>query len=191
MTPSTPKAGENTVISVTKWFDNKKVEAFLADIFSAWERGRKADSSGKVPSDDWGYIVRRTMEYSASVAAATLEDAGGPIAASGAQHYSKAAFADGLAKGQAMVASKPAGKLFMPAAASPQMDSEAILKTIGGEMRKMFEAGLEQGKSTTDAVIEAGKLAKPSGEIVKVQRNGAGEIIGAVKQLVYDGNGGA
>ncbi len=58
-------------------------------------------------------------------------------------------------------------------------------------MRKMFEAGLEHGKSTTDAVIEAGKLAKPSGEIVKVQRNGAGEIVGAVKQLVYDGNGGA
>ena len=50
---------------------------------------------------------------------------------------------------------------------------------------------LEHSKSATDAVIEAGKLAKPSGEIVKVQRNGAGEIVGAVKQLVYNGNAGA
>ncbi len=99
MTASAPETGEQSAISVTKWFDNKKIEAFLLDIFGTWERGRKAvDSSGKIPGDDWAYIVRRTMEYSASVAAATLEEAGGPIAASGAQYYAQAAFADGLAR---------------------------------------------------------------------------------------------
>lgn len=175
MTTTPPEnKGEKTVpINLSKWFDNAKAQAYLADIFSAWERGRKAvDSSGNIPSDDWSYIVRRTVEFSASIAAATMEEGGRQISAT--------AFSDGYAKGQAAV--KFPGKL---AVSSPKLDSDAILKTIGEELRKMFEAGLQQGKEAAAGTGEAGKLEKPSGEIVRVQRNAAGEIIGAVKEFTY------
>lgn len=180
-TPPENKGATTVPINLSKWFDNAKAQAYLADIFSAWERGRKAvDSSGNIPSEEWSYIVRRTVEFSASIAAATLDEAGGQIATHGAKAIAATAFSDGYAKGRAAV--KLPGKL---AESSPKLDSDAILKTIGEELRKMFDAGLQRGKEAAAGTGEAGKLEKPSGEIVRVQRNAAGEIIGAVKEFTY------
>ena len=194
MTTTAPPAIENDIhIRLNKCYDPQKINAYLVDIFTAWERGRHAVENGTKTSDDeYQKIFRRTCEFLVSVASAVIEEASPPIIAIASKLATDFAFADGLAKGKAIGALQP---IMRPAAIlstkPPALDSEAILKTIGGELRKMFEAGLEQGKGTTDAIIEAGKLAKPSGEIVKVQRNGAGDIVGAVKQLIYDGNGGA
>lgn len=190
MTAKAQERGHDIRINLTKWIDTGKVDSFLSDIFTLWERGRQPFVDGvNARDEEFQKIVRRTYEFSAAIAAAVLDEAAAQIAVGATKGVSEQAFADGFSKGRAMGARKPGDNLPLPAVASPQLDNAAIVKTIGDELRKMFEAGLEQGKSATSAIIEAGKLAKPTGEVVKVQRNGAGEIVGAVKQLVYDGNG--
>jgi len=181
MTAAPQKNNDPSSIHLTKWIDEGRVNSFLSDIFSAWERGRQPFAGGaKTREEEWQKIIRRTGEFSVHIAAAVLEEACGPMIAAATNGVSEQAFANGLAKGRAMGGRNPAGK--------PPLPAVEIVKTIGEELRKMFESGIEQGRSREDAIIEATKLAKPSGEIVKVQRNGAGEIVGAVKQLVYDGS---
>ena len=194
MTTTAPPANRNDIhINLKKWPDQQKINAYLVDIFTAWERGREVSENGtKTGAEEFQKIIARTQEFLIYVVAGVIEEASPQIVASVAKYSTDIGFAEGLEKGKAIGALQPIKRpAALPSPNSSAIDSEAILKTIGGELRKMFEAGLEQGKGTMYAVIEAGKLAKPSGEIVKVQRNGAGEIVGAVKQLVYDGNGGA
>lgn len=170
----------------------EEVAAFLQAVLERYEKGRLIeplpDGSGysaRMNDAAWGELFRFVYEVVNGTAASTAT----AVAKAVGEH----AYNEGGKAGmkQSLENFRKHGAKGLSVGQLAPLDSEAILKTIGGELRKMFEAGLVQGKSTTDAVIEAGKLAKPSGEIVKVQRNGAGEIIGAVKQLVYDGNGGA
>jgi len=188
MTTNPQPAGNEVDIFLKPCIDPGQFGIYLSDIFSAWERGRQPlENVVKTRDDEWQQIIRRTGEFCAMIAVAVLEEAAGKIADAAAKNAAEVAFADGLAKGQAMGALKPSGKRPALPSALPRLDSEAIVKTIGGELRKMFEAGLEQGKSAAEqAGWEVGKLQKPSGEVVRVQRNGAGEIVGAVKQFVYD-----
>jgi len=188
--PKPASEAKTTVISLSgKHFDPQKASAYLADIFGLWERGKIARGTGYTASPaEWGEIVKRTFAFCNEVAGVAISEVATPLC--------QAVFSELARQGYTISSHPPGqGKPAWPVKKQPIMamalDSEAIVKTIGEELRKMFDAGLEQGKSATDAVIEAGKLAKPSGEIVKVQRNGAGEIVGAVKQLVYNGNAGA
>lgn len=167
----------------------EQVAAFLHAVFERYEKGRilvpLPDGNGySARMNDAAWVelfkfvyevVNRTAASTASAVAKSVWENAYNEGGKAGMKLSLENFRKHGAKGLSIVQPAP-------------LDSEAILKTIGGELRKMFEAGLEQGKGTTDAIIEAGKLAKPSGEIVKVQRNGAGEIVGAVKQLVYDVN---
>lgn len=188
MTNYAQQADDATHITLKKWIDAEKIGAFLSDIFSAWERGRMPlENPLKAREEEWHQIVRRTYEFCGMIAASVLEEASGPLADAAAKNAARSAFAEGFSKGQAKGALKPSGKPAALPSTLTKLDSEAIVKTIGGELRTMFEAGLEQGKSAAEqAGGEAGKLQKPSGEVVRVQRNGAGEIVGAVKQFVYE-----
>lgn len=186
MTNQAPQAGDSTNITLKNCIDVEKVGAFLSDIFNAWERGRNPlENTVTAREEEWKKIVHRTYEFCGMIAAGVIGEAGGQLAAAAAKNVAQAAFSEGLAKGKALGALKPSGKPAALPSALPQMDSQAIVKTIGGELRKMFEAGLEQGKEAAAGTGEAGKLEKPSGEIVRVQRNAAGEIIGAVKEFTY------
>lgn len=171
----------------------EEASAFLLDLFGLWERGKVAVEAGyRATPEAWSKIIARHNQYAAMIAIKAMETVAAPLS----KAVSGIAFAEGLKQGEAQAQTRrrsaPAlpGRLPALPGRLPALDSEAIVRIIGEELRKMFDAGLAQGKSATDAVIEAGKLAKPSGEIVKVQRNGAGEIVGAVKELVYNGNAG-
>lgn len=201
MTTVAPTTESNVVnIQIGAFYDQKKVDAFLIDIFGMWERGKVASGNGfRANPEEWGEIVKTTAAFCCDLVSAAINEASGPLA----KVVQEAAFADGFIKGESAAFTKgglskaKAGKhsepFPAPQSAPVAIDSDAILKTIGEEMRKMFDAGLAQGKLAADKpAIDPGevvRLEKPSGEVVRVQRNAAGDIVGAVKEFVYQADG--
>ncbi len=176
----TTKAHE-THINLTKWVDHEQFRAYMVDIVTAWERGRIASESGATISPEaWQQISRRTYEFAGYVSKAVLEEAAPQISAAGAASAAGTAFNEGFAKGQASAAGSPSGKRPALPAASSGLDSEAIMKTIGEELRKMFETGFEHGK------IDRPQPPRVVSAINKVQRSLSGDITQAVTTYQYE-----
>ena len=109
MTATAPPASTNDIhIDLKRCYDQQKINAYLVDIFTAWERGRKAAESGtKTSLEEFQKIIARTKEFVIYVAGAVIEEASPPIMASVAKYSTDFGFADGLAKGKAIGALEP------------------------------------------------------------------------------------
>lgn len=175
------------------YLDQQKLNAFLVDIFGLWEKGKTATEQGfSAAPAEWKQIVDRTCQLCTEVAVLAIQDVSGPLAQAVSKATGTASFAEGVKHGQRLATSRkqPGDKPALVTPAPQAIDNPAILKAIGEEMRRMFETGLAQGQSTAkqagDTEPVAVKLEKPSGEVVRVQRNAAGDIVGAVKEFLYE-----
>lgn len=180
-TPPTANTPPPIEISLSKAFEFNRLNAFLLEQFTAWEKGRTpfttADGKKCVQCDGDVYagIIRAAYTFVAQLAADVVGEAVQPIR--------NASFAEGVTAGGDAVTRKlskiPAIRNHLE---SPLVNSESLVKSIGEEIRKAFEAGQSSIKSSP---AESMPRVASARQVVQRDRN-TGEITATVVNYQYD-----
>jgi hypothetical protein len=182
MNEKTPPENTNVIdLHVTKAFENLPTRDFLAGVFASWEKSRMVtvgdDGVSKVvcSDDSWAEINRALAVLMGNLAAEVLKEIVPPL--------QSIFFAQGEKAGVDATTRKLSKIPYIKAALAPPMpDSEALVKSIGEEIRKAFEAGQASGKGTASEAAPRVASARQT-----VQRNQhTGEIMATVVNYQYE-----
>jgi hypothetical protein len=168
-------------INVKANIDGAAMHTFLNGLFASWERGRQpyAGENGAACTTcdpaNWSEIWQATASYVFGIVKNTIEGTAHVI---GTAYFTEGAKA-GVEAAAKQLKAAPAK---LPAMAPRMLDTDILVKSIGEEIRKAFEAGQASGKGTASEAPPRVASARQT-----VQRNQhTGEIMATVVNYQYE-----
>ncbi len=157
------------------------IDAFLHGLFASWEKGRqpqtRENGAAFATCEQAAYaeILQSTAGFILGVSKNTLE---GSVHAIGTAYFTDG-FKAGVGFSAKLLKSQPAK---LPAMAPRALDTDMLVKSIGEEIRKAFEAGQASGKGNA-----SGTPPRVASAMQTVQRDqNTGEIVATVVNYQYD-----
>jgi hypothetical protein len=176
-----PHVANAPEINVKANIDGAAIQAFLTGLFTNWEKGRQpyAGENGAACTTcdpaNWSEIWQATANFVLGIVKNTIEGTAPTIGTAYFTEGAKAG-ADAAAKQLKVAPAK------LPAMAPRVLDTDVLVKSIGEEIRKAFEAGQASGKGTASEAVPRVASARQT-----VQRNQhTGEIMATVVNYQYD-----
>ncbi len=182
MNEKTPATEENAIdLHIKKAFEDLPIGDFLGGVFASWEKSRAVIvgddgvSRAVCSADSWLEINRALAVFMGNFAGEVVKEIVPPLRSIFFSQGEKAG-------GDAAIRRVSKIPYIKAALAPPMPDSEALVKSIGEELRKAFEAGQASGKGNAIETLPRVASARQT-----VQRNQhTGEIMATVVNYQYE-----
>ena len=175
ITTQSNAAPEPIELHLVKPYDAQRISNLLHQILTQWEQGRtvaNGAAGGQVASctDKANEAIGKAMiEFIAGVANDTLQESYGPLRG--------IFFNQGVDAGRD-AERKKLGEILKMQKVAPLFDSDALVKSIGEELRKAYETGANTGKANPPPRVTSARQT--------VQRNRDGGIAATVVNYQYE-----